>query len=79
LNDDVVTIVISFLDENEIIFFQEACKLFYDVTRKMRKKTKFPTIEVIFSRVSTLVWAEKHDFIVNTIHMFKHVILFGNR
>ena len=61
--------LIKFIDDEEIIFLQESCTLFYNIIPKDR--IRFPSNDIIFSSVKILEWAIKHEFRVNEIRMFR--------
>ena len=75
LNDDVLYVILTFVDKNEIVFLKETCKLFYDALRHF--KTRFPRISYIFSEVKFLEWAIEHDYKIDKKSMFKKAIRYG--
>jgi ankyrin repeat protein len=79
LNDDVFTVILSFIDKNHLIILREISKIFNDIIiHYYKNKLTFPTNSTLFSNINYLEWAIEHNYKINKNKMYENAVKYGN-
>lgn len=75
LNDDVLSHIFTFINEDEHVFSKYTCKVFFNIFNNRITKIND---SIIFRHIKYLEWAIENGYRIKKKYMFTKAIVFGN-